>query len=237
MLVENTFPGATSFQLQMAGTLTWGIMVLTTIFVGPLSDKVPPQVLVGSGAVGMAAAAFATSYVTALWQVYLCSTLYGIAGSCVYTPAPQMISQWFAKRRALAMGGFRSLVGRSKERDASDPRQLHIFSGIFVSGSGIGSFINAAVAQACISAGGWRFALKIMAAMLLGWMFPAAMMFKRKGTPVPRKGPFITFVYFKNFTFTMVFLSVLSIFFAFFMPQGVRLTATERALSVGLKLF
>lgn len=195
ILLEGEFPGATSSTLQLAGTLAWGVMVVTTVFVGPISDKLPPQLLVTSGAIGMAAAAFCASYVNALWQFYPVAALYGIAGSFVYTPAPAMISIWFRKRRALAMG-------------------------LFVSGSGVGSFINSAVAQACISAAGWRFGLKIMAAMIVGWMAPAGLLFKRKTKPKPRTGPLITLEYFKNSTFTLVFLSVLSIFFAFFMPQG-----------------
>jgi MFS family permease len=170
-------------------------MVLSTMFAGPLSDKLPPQAMVGFGALSMAGAMLSASFVNQLWQLYLCSTLYGIGGSFCYTPAPAMISIWFKKRRSLAMG-------------------------VFVSGSGIGSFICAAVVQACISARGWRFALQILAAMCAGWMFPCAFLFKRKTKPTPRSGALITFVWFKNKTFTLVFMSVLFIFFGFFMPQG-----------------
>ncbi|KAI9023933.1 major facilitator superfamily domain-containing protein [Hyaloraphidium curvatum] len=189
------FAGASTFQLQMAGTLTWGVMVLVTLFVGPLTDYLPPWAVCFAGVVGCASAFVALSFVTQLWQVFLTSTLYGIAGSCIYTPAPGMISAWFTKRRALAMG-------------------------IFVSGSGIGGFVTAAIAQAAISARGWRFASQVLGAVLFAWLAPSVLFLKRRVVPVKRSGPFIDLSYFRNLTFSLVFACVFVIFFAFFMPNG-----------------
>lgn len=193
LLTEDTFPGATNFQLSFVGTVIFGVSVIAIFFVGPMTDLFPPASLALAGAVCCATSMLSMSFATALWQMYLASALYGIGGSLVYTPGTVMVNTWFTRRRPFAMG-------------------------ILAAGTGVASFIMNPIAQACISARDWRFALRILALMCICWMGPTALLLKRRLKPVKRKGSFITFVYFKNITFSLLFASVLSIMFVFFFP-------------------
>ncbi|KAI9031067.1 major facilitator superfamily domain-containing protein [Hyaloraphidium curvatum] len=195
LIAEGAFDGATNFQLSFVGTIVFSVSVITAIFIGPLVDRLHPALLQGIGSLCCATALFTGSYAVYLWNLYLSSVLYGIGGSLLYVPGTVMTNQWFSKRRGLAMG-------------------------LMSSGTGIGTFVVTAISQACITAGGWRFSLRIVSAVVLGWMLPCSLLLKRRIPKVPRKGPFITLRYFKNLTFSLVFLGIVIIMFVFFMPQA-----------------
>ena len=194
LLTENTFPGATNFQLSFVATVSFGVAIVSSIFVGPLSDRVDPRILSVAGTVGMTASLIAASFANQLWILYLTSSLYGFGGCLVIVPSTVVLPAWFSKRRALAMG-------------------------ISVSGTGIGAFILTAVSQACLSAGGWTLGLRVLAGMSFAWMFPASFVLKRRGPASPSKFSWFNFSYFKNAVFALIFLSVMFIMVGFFMPQ------------------
>jgi MFS family permease len=194
LLVDQDFPGSSNFNLSYAGTIIFAVMVVTGIFVGALADRLPISGLSLAGSVTMSASLVASSFATELWHLYCSQALFGLGASCSMVPATAVTPTWFIKHRSLAMG-------------------------IAVSGTGIGAFLISAISQACISAGGWRLAMRVIAGIMLVWMIIASLLLRRKIPAAPRKGPLLTLVFFKNETFTLVFLSVLVLMFNFFTPQ------------------
>ncbi|KAI9034202.1 major facilitator superfamily domain-containing protein [Hyaloraphidium curvatum] len=194
LLLDNAFNGATNFQLAFVGTIVFATMVVVGPFAGSLADILPIKIMAMSGTAVMATGILLGSFCTELWQLFLTQALFGLGGSFVMMPATSVTPTWFTKWRSLAMG-------------------------IAVSGTGIGGFILSGVTQACISAGGWRLAMRVLAGMCLGWMGLATLGLQRRFPPQKRKGSFLTLVYFKNTTFTLLFTAVLLIMFSFFTPQ------------------
>lgn len=194
-IVEETFPGATNFQLSLVATVSFGVMIVSNVFVGPLSDRIEPRWMFLLGSIGMGCALLAASFATQVWHMYLTSTLYGFAGCFTIVPSTIVLPGWFSRRRALAMG-------------------------ISVSGTGLGAFMLAAISQACLSTGGWRLGLRVLAGMCAGWMIPAAIGLKRKGKPTPQKLTFLSVKYFRNPVFSLLFFSVMVLMLGFFSPQA-----------------
>ncbi|KAI9026686.1 major facilitator superfamily domain-containing protein [Hyaloraphidium curvatum] len=195
LIAEGAFDGATNFQLSFIGTVVFSVSVVAALFVGPLADRFPPAALACLGGLLCSGSLLAASFASQLWQMYLASALNGLGGSLLFVPGTVATNQWFSRRRGLAMG-------------------------IVSSGTGIGTLMVTPISQACINAAGWRFALRILAAIIAGWMCPAALLLRRRVAAVPRKGPLITFVYFRNWTFSLVFSSIAIIMFVFFLVQA-----------------
>lgn len=196
LLTGGDFPGANAFQLAFCGTIALGTLTVTGIFTGALSDRLPTQLMALGGAVTMAAALLAGSFATQIWMLFCSQALYGIGASFALMPATAVLPTWFTKRRSLAMG-------------------------LATSGTGVGGAVMSVVSQACISAGGWRLGLRVLAAMAFGIVGLASIFIKRR---VPNKGPPgkfrpINFSYFRNATFSLLFGVVFTTIFAFFTPS------------------
>lgn len=194
LVIDTTFPGATTFQLSFVATVSFGVMIVASVFVGPLADRLDPRLMSIGGSMGMGGALLAASFANEVWQMYLTSALYGIGGCFTIVPSTVVLPAWFSKRRALAMG-------------------------VSVSGTGVGAFLLAAVSQACLSAGGWRLGLRVLAGMCLGWMLLASLTLRRRRPAVPKKMTFLSLVYFKNPVFSLLFFSVMCLMLGFFSPQ------------------
>ncbi|KAI9021994.1 major facilitator superfamily domain-containing protein [Hyaloraphidium curvatum] len=194
LIAEDFLPGATTFQLSFVGTISSAVGIVAIVFVGPLSDVVHPAILFFVGAVACAGSLFAFSYTTALWQMYLCSALFGIGGSLIYTPGLVITNAFFSRRRPFAMG-------------------------VIASATGIGSFMLNPIAQACISAGGWQFSMRILALICLVWAGAAAFLLRRPYKPARSRPTFVNLRLFKNATFSLLFAAMVAIMFVLFFPS------------------
>src|SRR5213594_4327989 len=124
-------------------------------FVGALVDRLGPRRLVLLGGGMLALGLLGSAYVAALWQLIV---LYGVVmtvganclGLVVFVP---MLSQWFVRRRGMAIS-------------------------IVQSANGFGRAASAPLAQLLISAIGWRRAYLAQAALMVAHVLPLAGFFR-----------------------------------------------------------
>ncbi len=142
--------GALSAALSMNGVVAG----LLAIFIGRLSDKYGPRLLVTANGLLTGMAFLLLSQISSLWQVYLIWGLpMGIAGGCAFIPLISTIPRWFAKNRGIAMG-------------------------IATTGFGLGGVIAPPLAQWLISGYGWRQAYIILGLIILIIITPLAQFLK-----------------------------------------------------------
>lgn len=81
------------------------IMALTAPLIGAVTDKAGAKKVVSLGATLACLTFFMLSRINALWQFYACYSLLGLAlSACGLIPANALISNWFERRRGLAIG-------------------------------------------------------------------------------------------------------------------------------------
>ncbi len=142
--------GALSAALSMNGVVAG----LLAIFIGRLSDKYGPRLLVTANGLLTGMAFLLLSQISSLWQVYLIWGLpMGIAGGCAFIPLISTIPRWFAKNRGIAMG-------------------------IATTGFGLGGIIAPPLAQWLISGYGWRQTYIILGLIILIIITPLAQFMK-----------------------------------------------------------
>lgn len=152
--------GATSAAISGAYSLAMFLNMTSGIFAGWGVDKYGPRVTTVLGGLLLGVGLLLTSRVSTVWQLYLTYTLIGIAMSSNYAPLMTTVSQWFIRRRGLAVG-------------------------ITSAGMGSGLLIMAPVVSYLISSQGWRFAFLVLASTSV-LILAAALVLKRSPAPTSR---------------------------------------------------
>jgi MFS family permease len=124
--------------------------------VGALLRRVGPRAVISIGSIVMAAGLWVTAGTTAWWQLYL--GFGGIAAvgmsMTAWVPSVVLISGWFPRRVATAIG-------------------------IASAGIGVGIFGLVPLAQLLIDWWGWRWAYRLFAVLIVGWVVPATLLLIR----------------------------------------------------------
>lgn len=140
-----------SLIFALGGFLYFSIGAVT----GSLADRIGPRMIVGAGAVFLAAGLFFASRADTLYGVYLMyGAGVGLGVGCMYVPAVGAVQRWFDRRRGLA-------------------------SGIAVAGIGVGTLIVPPLSAWLIALGGWRYAYAVLASGTLVLGLLAAMLLEQ----------------------------------------------------------
>jgi MFS family permease len=126
-------------------------MALASPVVGALTERVGARVVFAIGISGVALGLLLLGTISALWQFYALGFLLGAAATGLGDiPAGAVVTQWFTRRRALALG-------------------------LVYIGSNIGGMLVPLIATAVTSTSSWRTALWVLA--IGGWLliFPCAL--------------------------------------------------------------
>lgn len=117
---------------------------LSAPFAGVLFDRFGPRVVYTFGLLVMGGAYVLASFLTDLWQLYLCIGLAGGIGISALgmVPSTALISRWFRHRTSTAIG-------------------------LAYAGFGAGSLVLVPLAQFMIDWQGWRLAYQVLGGMLL----------------------------------------------------------------------
>ena len=104
--------GWTRAAVSGAYSLAFFIHGFLGIFVGRLSDKYGPRIVVTTCGLLLASGYLLTSQIGAIWHLYLFyGVLIGIGSAGSYIPAISTVARWFVKRRGLMTGVAMSSVG------------------------------------------------------------------------------------------------------------------------------
>src|SRR5205814_1826193 len=142
-----------------AGAFSFGFLVsaVVTPFVGRLMDQRGPRLVVELGVAAMGIGLLLGSLVREPWQLYL--TLGALAGGGVnclaYTGQSLYLTNWFVRRRGLAMS-------------------------IAFSGVGIGSITILPWLQSLIASAGWRAACSALGILVVALLLPLNLLLKRR---------------------------------------------------------
>jgi MFS family permease len=117
--------------------------VMISPFVGALIDRYGARMVMTAGALVMGVAFGCMGSIQSLWQLYALNVLGGAGISCAaWIPNQTLISNWFDRKRGLAMG-------------------------ITLAGIGFGGFIMASLAGILVVQIGWRLAYLSLGALIL----------------------------------------------------------------------
>jgi MFS family permease len=142
---------AGAFSLSL---LVHGSFALVT---GNLIDRFGPRTLFPIAAIFLAVGLAAASRITTIWHLYLFFGVILAVGinTLAFAPHLSRIPKWFIRKRGLA-------------------------SGIVVSGIGVGTMVMAPLIQFLIDTFGWRSALIVLGAIILGILVPLTGIFQRR---------------------------------------------------------
>jgi len=123
---------------------------------GWLVERFGPRVVIASGGVVLAASLFIGAHVNAVWQLYLTFGVLASLGisAAGWVPAVVLIRGWFPTRVGTAIG-------------------------ITSAGIGVGIFALVPFAQLLIDSFGWRWALRVLGAIIVLWIPLAALLLVR----------------------------------------------------------
>ncbi|KAL3481358.1 monocarboxylate permease-like protein [Aspergillus californicus] len=94
-----------SSEISWIGSTQAFLMFILSLVVGPIVDTGYLRSLLGVGSLLTVLGLFMTSLCDQYWQVFLAQGLtMGLGFGCLYVPAPTIVSQYFHKNTALAMG-------------------------------------------------------------------------------------------------------------------------------------
>src|SRR5690349_16172812 len=147
-----------------ATSLVFSITACCWFLLGSVSgravDRFGPRPVLLVGAAALAAGLLVTSAAQALWVGYLAYGLgVGIAVACGYVPMVAVVSAWFDRRRALAVG-------------------------IAVAGIGVGTLAGAPLAALLIAEHGWRWAHVVLGVGGAALLVVVAFVVRRPPEPV-----------------------------------------------------
>ncbi|KAF8608593.1 MFS general substrate transporter [Ceratobasidium sp. AG-I] len=111
---HHLFDGPQEFLLPLVGTLSSGIIYLTSIAIMPALGRYPHQRqnLMRFGAVLCVVSLLGAAFATQVWHLILTQgILYSVGGTILYFPVQIYLFEWFEKRRGLANGVIFSGTG------------------------------------------------------------------------------------------------------------------------------
>ncbi|KAJ1919337.1 hypothetical protein H4219_002025 [Mycoemilia scoparia] len=187
------FPDEPMSNIAWIGTLQFACMNLFGILVGILCERMDSRLVTFIGGVIMAISLIAASFIKVLWGLVLTQGLmFGIGGSCCFIPPCSLPSQWFTKKRGLAIG-------------------------LAVAGSGLGGVWVTPVTHAMIQKLGFGWALRI-SGILIFVINSCASWFMRPFYPPKKRETIIDFEVLKDIRFMFVFASAVCGTCAYFAP-------------------
>lgn len=134
---REAFPRSNLSTVTFVGSLTHALLTFTGTFAGHMIDRLGFRNPVIVGSAGGAAALILASFAQSVAALYLTfGVLLGLSSGLCFFPAITSVTTWFAVRRSTAIG-------------------------CAVAGSGVGTFVCAALYQALISRFGWRVTLRL----------------------------------------------------------------------------
>jgi len=135
-------------QISAGGAIGALVSGVLAPLVGVWIDRYGARILMTTGAVVMGAAFALLSLMTSLWHLYAINLIAAVGISCVaWLPNQTLISNWFERRRGLAMG-------------------------VSLAGIGFGGLVIAPLASVLLSQVGWRLAYVGMASLVLLVIIP-----------------------------------------------------------------
>ncbi|KAF9286841.1 hypothetical protein BGZ74_001214 [Mortierella antarctica] len=139
---HSVFPDATSSSIAFIGTTGSAVTYIAGFLSGIIADRFGFRGTALCGTVVMTISLVLASFSTKIWHLYMTQgVLFGIGASMIYYPGVAVPSQYFNRRRGLAMG-------------------------IAVSGSGAGGFVLAPLTNALIDRVEVFWTLRILALMV-----------------------------------------------------------------------
>jgi MFS family permease len=142
-------------ELSFALTLSSTFMGISAFFLGRLTDRYGPRVVLLINGACLGVAHILLSQVHALWQLYLYQGLVmPIGNSGAEVPIVSTIARWFSKRRGMMIG-------------------------VVKVGSGVGIMVVPVFCAWLIGVSGWRTAYVVIGVISLVVLLPVALVFKR----------------------------------------------------------
>ena len=132
---------------------------------GWLVERLGPRAVIAGGGVVLAAGLLAGAHIASVWHLYVALGLLAALGisAAGWVPAVVLIRGWFPAHVGTAIG---------------------LASG----GIGVGIFALVPLTQLLIESVGWRWALRVMAVVVVAWIFPATLLLVRDAPRPPVAG-------------------------------------------------
>ncbi|KAH6576435.1 hypothetical protein BASA60_004546 [Batrachochytrium salamandrivorans] len=186
------FAGSSAVAIAFIGSLGSAGLPLFSIMAGRLADKYTPCIVCSCGALIVLASLVIASFATEIWHLFIAQGfLLGMGASLTYIPGIGIVSDWFIKRRGVAVG-------------------------IAAAGAGAGGLILGPLLRALISKVGWRWTLRLIGVGGGGILLISAyLLVKRTNT---KKNPTIDLSWFKDKIFLLFYFSSMINSFAYFVP-------------------
>lgn len=185
---------------------------------GRIADRVGPRPLALAAAAFMGGGLWATSHVNRMETGYLTyGVSVGVGVACAYVPLVTVVSGWFDRQRATALG-------------------------IASAGIGLGTVLGAPIARRLIDAVGWRDTYRIMAVIVTTGLVISALLVKRAPLAVGAPTAVTVRELFAKRNFRLMYLSGALMGLSLFVPfvfliryaeeQGVAKTTAATLVSV-----
>lgn len=187
--------GASQSSVAWVGSIGVCFLALVGIWSGTLADYFGNHRLILFGGLILSFGLFLASFAQDLWVLYLTQGLMvGIGGCLGYTSAVGVVSQWFIKRRGLAVG-------------------------VTVAGSGLGQFAMSLVTRKFMSLFGWRRSLQYLSAVHGVGLILCAYIIRRRLPTKPRLSFQSSLKYFQDRNFVLLFSMQVFNSLGFYMPS------------------
>ena len=152
----------------MAGAFSVLVMMhgVSGPLLGWLVERFGPRPVIASGGVILAASLLIGAHITAVWHLYVAIGLVAALGvsAAGWVPSVVLIRGWFPTRVGTAVG-------------------------VASAGIGVGIFALVPFTQLLIDRVGWRWALRVLAVLIVAWIVPATLLLVRDaGGAAPRIG-------------------------------------------------
>eukprot|EP00743_Colponemidia_sp_Colp-15_P002265 GILK01002455.1.p1 GENE.GILK01002455.1~~GILK01002455.1.p1 ORF type:complete len:455 (+),score=41.26 GILK01002455.1:59-1366(+) len=152
---------ATKSDVAWISSLACAFLQFSSFLTGLLAQRFSARFVVGLGSVFLTLAYIGSSFATELWHLYLAFGVFGGAGSSMISVScVSLVSQWFIKRRAFAIGWVSA-------------------------GSGVGALALGPLFEALTRTYNWRACLQIIAGIIVPTMIAATLCMVRR-VPVKR---------------------------------------------------